>query len=57
MRFTEAQLEQALIDLLGEQEIPHVLDNAIKREPEEVLIINDLILKDGKIRSFKINFH
>ena len=29
MKFTEAQLEQAFIDLLGEQEIPHVLGNTI----------------------------
>ncbi|NNL15128.1 MAG: type I restriction endonuclease subunit R [Flavobacteriaceae bacterium] len=42
MKFTEAQLEQAFIDLLGEQEIPHVLGNTITREPEEVLIVEDL---------------
>lgn len=42
MKFTEAQLEQTFIDLLGEQEIPHVLGNAIIREPEEVLITGDL---------------
>tara|TARA_R110000823_G_C15769801_1_gene483892 strand:+ start:219 stop:809 length:591 start_codon:yes stop_codon:yes gene_type:complete len=42
MKFTEAQLEQAFIDLLGEQEIPHVLGNTIPRETEEVLIKEDL---------------
>ena len=42
MKFTEAQLEQAFIALLGEQEIPHVLGNAITREPDEVLILDDL---------------
>lgn len=42
MKFTEAQLEQAFIDLLGEQAIPHVLGTAIPREPDEVLILDDL---------------
>ena len=42
MKFTEAQLEQVFIDLLVEQEIPHVLGNTIPRETEEVLIKEDL---------------
>jgi len=42
MKFTESQLEQAFIDLLGEQDIPHVLGNTIPRDAEEVLIEADL---------------
>tara|TARA_R110002049_G_scaffold231024_1_gene403238 strand:+ start:7824 stop:10964 length:3141 start_codon:yes stop_codon:yes gene_type:complete len=42
MKFTEAQLEQAFIDLLEEQEIPHVLGYTIIRESEEVLILEDV---------------
>ncbi|MCW5516926.1 type I restriction endonuclease subunit R [Muriicola sp. Z0-33] len=42
MKFTEAQLEQAFIDLLAEQEIPHVIGNTITRELDEVLILDDL---------------
>ena len=42
MKFTEAQLEQVFIDLLGEQKIPHVLGNTINREPDEALILDDL---------------
>lgn len=42
MKFTEAQLEQAFTDLLGQQDIPHVLGNTIVRDAEEVLIEADL---------------
>lgn len=42
MKFTEAQLEEAIIELLGEQGYPHVLGEDIGRGPEEVLIKDDL---------------
>lgn len=42
MKFTEAQLEQAIIALLGQENIPHVLGGAIARSEEEVLIKKDL---------------
>lgn len=41
-KFTEAQLEEAIIELLGEQGYPHVLGESIARDPEEVLIKDDL---------------
>ena len=40
--FSEAQLEEAIIELLGEQGYPHVLGESIERGPEEVLIKDDL---------------
>ena len=42
MKFTEAQLEQAIIELLGEEGYPHVLGGAIQRNAGEVLIKDDL---------------
>ena len=42
MAFNEAKLEQAILDLLGEQGYPHVLGAAIAREPQDVLIRADL---------------
>lgn len=42
MKFTEAKLEQAIIDLLGQQGYPHVPGETIIREPGEVLIKEDL---------------
>jgi type I restriction enzyme R subunit len=42
MKFTESQLEQAFIELLGKEEIPHLFGKAIQRSPEEVLIKKDL---------------
>ncbi len=42
MKFTEAQLEQAFIDLLGEEGYPHVLGSQIVRSADEVLIQEDL---------------
>ena len=42
MKFTEARLEQAIIDLLGKEGYPHVLGETISRESDEVLIKDDL---------------
>jgi type I restriction enzyme, R subunit len=42
MKFNEAQLEQAFIELLGQEDIPHVLGGDITRSEEEVLIKEDL---------------
>lgn len=43
MGFTEASLEQAIIELLEEEGYPHVCGTSIQREPSDVLIIEDLI--------------
>jgi len=42
MKFTEAQLEQAFIELLGQEDIPNVLGGDISRSEEDVLIKEDL---------------
>jgi len=42
MKFTEAQLESAIIELLGEEGYPHVLGETIERQSQEVLIKADL---------------
>ncbi|MDC0948427.1 HsdR family type I site-specific deoxyribonuclease [Gammaproteobacteria bacterium] len=42
MKFTEAQLESAIIELLEAEGYPHVLGGAIERQPQEVLIKADL---------------
>jgi type I restriction enzyme R subunit len=42
MKFTESQLEQAFIELLGKEHIPHFAGDAITRAPEDVLIKSDL---------------
>ena len=42
IHFNEAALEQAIIDLLGEQGYPHVLGSTLDRAPHEVLIKDDL---------------
>ena len=42
MKFTEAQLEEAIIELLGEKGYPHHLGETIARDPEKVLIKDDL---------------
>lgn len=42
MKFTEEKLEQVFIELLGQQEIPHVHGSTIMRNPDEVLIDADL---------------
>jgi type I restriction enzyme, R subunit len=41
-KFTEAKLEHAIIELLGEEGYPHVLGETIRRDPGEVLIKADL---------------
>jgi len=41
-KFTEAQLEQAVIALLQQQNFTHTTGEAIEREPDEVLIKKDL---------------
>lgn len=38
MKFTEEQLEKAIIQLLGQQGYPHFPGDAITRQPEQVLI-------------------
>ncbi len=42
MKFTEAQLESAIIELLEAGGYPHVLGEAIERQPQEALIKADL---------------
>lgn len=42
MKFTEAKLEQAFIELLENEEFPHYLGNTISRADDEVLIEEDL---------------
>ncbi len=41
-KFTEAKLEQAFIELLGNEDFPHFLGNTIARTEDEVLIETDL---------------
>ena len=43
MRFTEASLEKAFTELLGQEGFPHHLGNTISRKSEEVLIEEDLL--------------
>ncbi len=42
MKFTEGKLEQAIIELLGEQGYPHLNGNCLQRATSEILIKNDL---------------
>jgi type I restriction enzyme, R subunit len=42
MKFTEAQLEKAFAELLGQEGFPHHLGISIVRKPDEVLIEEDL---------------
>ncbi len=42
MKFTEAQLEAAIIELLAAEGYPHLLGETLTRQPEEVLIKADL---------------
>lgn len=51
MKFTEAKLEQAFIELLGAEGIPYVSGKAIVREPSEVLLLDDL--RDYFFRRYK----
>jgi type I restriction enzyme R subunit len=41
-KFSEAKLEQAFIELLGNENFPHYLGNTISRADDEVLIEDDL---------------
>jgi type I restriction enzyme R subunit len=41
-KFTEEKLEQAFIELLGQENYPHHLGNTISRTEDEVLIEEDL---------------
>jgi len=36
MKFTEAQLEAAIIELLGKADYPHVPEGTIDRQPQDV---------------------
>ena len=42
MKFTEEKLEQAFIELLGNENFPHHLGNTLSRASDEVLIEDDL---------------
>ena len=42
MKFTEAKLEAAIIELLEAEGYPHILGETIERQPQEVLIKADL---------------
>jgi type I restriction enzyme, R subunit len=42
MKFTEAKLEQSFVELLTSEHYMHVLGETIKRQPDEVLIEEDL---------------
>ncbi|MGX2953430.1 type I restriction endonuclease subunit R [Shewanella sp. JL219SE-S6] len=42
-KFTEASLEAAIIQLLGEQGYPHLDGASIARTPEQVLLVDDLV--------------
>ena len=43
LKFTEAKLEQAIIELLGEQGYPHMVGEQVAREDnEQVLLVDDL---------------
>lgn len=42
MKFTEAQLEKAFIELLGQEEYTYVSGKTIVRAPDEVVLIEDL---------------
>jgi type I restriction enzyme R subunit len=43
MKFTEEKLEQAFIELLGNEHFPHYLGETIKRAVDEVIIEDDLL--------------
>lgn len=43
MKFTEAQLEKAIIELLGQEGYPYLPGERIVRSPQEVLIKEDLV--------------
>ena len=41
-KFTEAKLEEAIIQLLGDQGYPYTRGTDLEREPSDVLIRSDL---------------
>ncbi|MFT6923847.1 MAG: type I restriction enzyme R subunit [Crocinitomicaceae bacterium] len=51
MKFTEAQLEKAFIELLEQEQIPHIAGPTIQREASDVLIKEDL--KDFLLAQYK----
>jgi type I restriction enzyme R subunit len=58
VKFTEAQLESAIIELLGAEGYPHVLGEEIERQPQDVLIKSDLraakvILDNSKLQEIE----
>jgi type I restriction enzyme R subunit len=58
MKFTEEKLEQAFTELLGNEGFPHHLGITIKRQPDEVLIEEDLqsfLLTQYKVEGLTIN--
>lgn len=42
-KFTEAKLESAIIQLLGDQDYPHLVGSEIERGSPEMLIKGDLV--------------
>nr|CAA6823286.1 MAG: Type I restriction-modification system, restriction subunit R (EC [uncultured Thiotrichaceae bacterium] len=42
VKFTEAQLEQAIIELLGQQGYPHINGSTLDRDPTDALLKDDL---------------
>lgn len=58
MKFTEAKLEKAFIELLEQEGYPHHIGQTIKRLPEEVLIEEDLrnfLLKQYAMEGITLN--
>jgi hypothetical protein len=55
MKFTESQLEEVCIQLLGEQGYTYTRGNELSRAPEEVLIKGDL--EGHKRLRFSETFH
>jgi type I restriction enzyme R subunit len=58
MKFTEAKLENAFLELLGQEGYPHYLGNNIVRQPDEVLIEEDLqnfLLTQYELQGITIN--
>ena len=51
MKFTEAQLEKAIIDLLGSERYRHIHGASIQRAKSEVLLKDDL--KEFLLRRYK----
>jgi len=58
MKFTEASLERAFTELLGQEGIPHHLGITINRKPEDVLIEEDLqkfLLTQYSVQGITVN--